>query len=250
VRLRNGRVRARSGQFIIDGVRELARAIDSEIELLDVFVCRPLCNRPQAEEALQALDANGIETTDVTEQIFSKVAFGDRNEGIVALGKTPSTKIEGIKPSAAPLIAILDGVEKPGNLGAAIRTADAAGVDAVIAAEAATDLYNPNAIRASLGTIFCMQVAETSRHEALQWIRERELAVFAARPDAATNYLDADFRGGCAIVMGSEAAGLPDEWGGPDVQPIRLPMAGVGDSLNVAATAAVLFYEVRRQRVP
>jgi RNA methyltransferase, TrmH family len=143
---------------------------------------------------------------------------------------------------------VLEGIEKPGNLGAILRSADSAGVDAVIAADGRTDLYNPNTIRASLGTVFRPNVREATANDTLAWLRAQGLAIFAARPDADKLYTDADMRGGTAFVLGSEAAGLSPAWSGPGVTPVRLPMHGIADSLNVSTTAAVLFYEALRQR--
>jgi TrmH family RNA methyltransferase len=150
--------------------------------------------------------------------------------------------------SDVPLVAVLEGVEKPGNVGAVLRSADGAGVSALIVADAQTDLYNPNAIRASLGTIFSVPVAAAAAADTLTWLRHRGLAIFAARVDGAVPHTEADFRGPAAIVLGSEAKGLSATWTGPDVTAVRLPMAGVADSLNVSAAAAVLFYEALRQR--
>ena len=147
-----------------------------------------------------------------------------------------------------PLVAVLERVEKPGNVGAVLRTADAAGVSALVVADARTDLYNPNAIRASLGTIFTLPVAQATAEETLSWLRSRRLTIFAARVNATLPYTEADFRGPAAIVLGSEAEGLTPAWSGAEVRAVSLPMRGAADSLNVSATAAVLFYEALRQR--
>jgi TrmH family RNA methyltransferase len=151
-------------------------------------------------------------------------------------------------PQTAPLIAVLEGVEKPGNVGAVLRSADAAGVSAVILADGRTDLYNPNAIRASSGTIFSMPVCEATSSDVLAWLRERGFRIAAARVDGSVPYTKVDYRGPTAIVLGSEATGLSPIWSGNDIQAVRLPMLGAADSLNVSVTAAVLFYEALRQR--
>jgi TrmH family RNA methyltransferase len=135
-------------------------------------------------------------------------------------------------------------------LGAILRSADAAGVDAVIVADGRTDLFNPNTIRASLGTVFRANVCEATTADAIAWLRTNELRIIAARPDATKDYTETDLRGSLAIVLGSEAAGLTDAWNAADITPIKLPMHGIADSLNVSTTAAVLFYEARRQRCP
>ena len=147
-------------------------------------------------------------------------------------------------------MAVLEGLEKPGNVGAVLRSADGAGVDAVIVADPRTDLFNPNTIRASLGTVFGAGVCTATAAETLAWLRRLGVPIFAARPEATLDYADVDYRGGAAIVLGSEAEGLSAAWTAADVTAMRLPMRGVADSLNVSATAAVLFYEAQRQRAP
>ena len=148
-----------------------------------------------------------------------------------------------------PLLVVIEALEKPGNLGAILRTADGAGADAVIAADPRTDLFNPNAIRASLGTIFARPVAAAPSTGVLDWLVERSIRVVAARVDAERLYTDLDLRGGIALVLGSEAEGLRSAWDDPRVEPVRIPMGGaVADSLNVSVAAAVLLYEAVRQR--
>jgi TrmH family RNA methyltransferase len=150
-------------------------------------------------------------------------------------------------PGDSPLLLVTEDVEKPGNLGAILRTADAAGCDAVIAIRGA-DPFNPNVIRASAGAVFTVPLAAAAADMAIAWLRGRGIRILAARVDAEALYTDADLRGPLAIVLGSEAAGLSDAWHPPEVEAIRLPMLGVADSLNVSATAAILAYEARRQR--
>jgi TrmH family RNA methyltransferase len=149
---------------------------------------------------------------------------------------------------AEPLVVVLEAVEKPGNLGAVARTADGAGVDAILVADPRCDLFNPNAIRASLGTLFAVPLARAAADDARDWLLAHGLRVVAARVDGATALAEADLRGAVAIVLGSEASGLSQAWTGPSVEAVRLPMLGVADSLNVSAAAAVLLYEARRQR--
>ena len=143
---------------------------------------------------------------------------------------------------------MLEGIEKPGNVGAILRSADAAGVDAVIVADGRTDLYNPNTIRASLGTVFRENVCEASTADTIHGCGDKGLPIVAARPDAEKLYTEVDLRSGAAIVLGSEAEGLSDAWHDDDITAVRLPMHGIADSLNVSTTAAVLFYEALRQR--
>lgn len=251
VRLRDRRHREKQGRFPIDGTRELLRAIRAGLRLLEVFVCEPLCQSEDARRALgelSELTAGGCEIFHVSKPVFEKLAFGDRAEGLLAVAQTPTPGLSDLKLPDSPLVAVLEGVEKPGNVGAVLRTADAAGLSAVIVADGRTDLFNPNAIRASLGTIFTMPVCSADAEETLNWLRRNELAIHAARVDGSVPYTDVDYRHPTAIVLGSETEGLSDVWRSDDVTPIRLPMLGVGDSLNVSATAAVLFYEAIRQR--
>jgi TrmH family RNA methyltransferase len=179
---------------------------------------------------------------------MAKVGFGDRSDGIVAVVRAPRLRLDELAVPADPLIVVVEAVEKPGNLGAILRTADGAGADAVIAADPRTDLFNPNAIRASLGTIFGRPVVAASTAATLEWLTGHAIRPIAARVDAETGYTDIDLRGGIAIVLGSEADGLTEAWRDPRVIAARIPMLGVADSLNVSAAAAVLLFEAVRQR--
>lgn len=249
VRLRTGNERRRQRRFIIDGSKEISRALAAGIQGLVAFVCEPLCDTDVGQRVLAELRASAVEILPVTLEVYAKICFGDReDDGIVLVAETPARRLSDLQLSADPLVAVVEGVEKPGNLGAILRTADAAGIDAVIVADARTDLFNPNVIRASLGTVFCPGIAEASSAETIDWLRSQQLKIFAARPDASLLYAAADFRGNTAIALGSEADGLSADWQGADITPVRLPMHGIADSLNVSTTAAVLFYEALRQR--
>ncbi|MBN2580224.1 MAG: RNA methyltransferase [Pirellulales bacterium] len=248
VRLRSARQRSRQGRILIDGVREIARAAGAGILIRETFFCPDLCVGEEAESLLEKLKDSGGDLFSVTEPVFEKLAFGRRREGLLAVAETPSRRLADLRLPDNPLVAVVEGLEKPGNLGAVCRSADAAGVSALLATDARTDLFNPNAIRASLGTIFTLSVGEATAAEALTWLREQRMKIYAARVDGSTLYTEADFRGPAAIVLGSEAAGLTPLWTAADVLPIRLPMLGAADSLNLSVTAAVLFYEALRQR--
>jgi RNA methyltransferase, TrmH family len=247
-KLRSARERRRQGRILIDGVREILYAIDSGAKPLEAFYCEELCHLPDCGVALLALESQGAELFRVTPPVYAKLQFGDRDDGMVVVAEAPQQTLATLKLPAAPLVAVLEGIEKPGNLGAILRTADAAGVDAVIVADGRTDLFNPNTIRASLGTVFRDNVCEATTADTLAWLRQQGLRIIAARPDAAVDYTSADLRGGVAIVLGSEAEGLTKAWNITGAIPVQLPMSGISDSLNVSTTAAVLFYEARRQR--
>ncbi len=248
VRLRTRRERKKTGRMLIDGARELTRAIAAGVELQEVFICPALCTGDEAQQALKALSNTQAEVFSVSEAVFRKLAFGQRAEGLLGVATIPTRSLNSLKLPQNPLVAVLEGVEKPGNVGAVIRSADAAGLAAVILADPATDLYNPNAIRASLGTIFTMSVCQAKSEETLAWLRGCGLNIVAARVDGKLTYEQVDYRGPTAIVLGSEAAGLSPAWCTEDVLGVRLPMCGVADSLNVSVAAAVLFYEALRQR--
>ena len=248
VRLRDRRERDETGLTIVDGAREILRAIDRGVEVAEVFVSRGLVRSPDARDATARLDAAQAPVRDVSDAVLAKIAFGDRSDGIVAVVRTPSTSLNEIALQTDPLVVVVERVEKPGNLGAILRTAAGAGVDAVVAADARTDLFNPNAIRASLGSIFSIPLASASSAEVLDWLAAHGVAPIAARVDADTHYTDVDLRGPVAIVLGSEADGLTEAWSDPRVTSVRIPMRGIADSLNVSVAAAVLLYEAVRQR--
>ncbi len=246
--LRDRRTRDRTGRIVVDGAREIGRALDAGVAVETLFACPALCRSDECRALLARFPPGDRRVVAVTEVAFGRIAFGDRADGVVAVAVAPAVDLERLRLPAAPLVAVVEGLEKPGNLGAILRSADGAGVDAVIAADPTTDLYNPNAIRASLGTIFRLPVATASSEQTLAWLRERGIRPVLARVDGATLHTAADLTGPLAIVVGSEAAGLTDRWAGPDVVSVRLPMLGAADSLNVSVAAAILFYEARRQR--
>jgi TrmH family RNA methyltransferase len=248
--LRERRARERTGRILIDGAREVLRAVEAGVALETILVCSELCRSAACRELLGRLGPDDTRVVEVAERAFGRIAFGDRAEGVVAVAARPDLALTGLRLPEDPLVVVVEGIEKPGNLGAILRSADGAGADALVAADPRTDLFNPNAVRASLGTIFTIGLAAASSAATLDWLRRRRIRVVAARVDAATLYTDVDLRGPLAIVLGTEATGLTSAWDAPVVIPVRLPMLGAADSLNVAAAAAVLLYEARRQRGP
>jgi TrmH family RNA methyltransferase len=248
VRLRTARHRGKQARILIDGAREIGRALGAGVCVVEAFVCPSLCTGVDSRQAMQQLEQTGRPLWSVTEHVFAKLAFGERNDGVLVVAETPQLALADLKPRAAGPIAVIEGVEKPGNVGAILRSADAAGLAAVIVADPATDLYNPNCIRASLGAVFTVPVCTATSEAALVWLRQRGMRIFAARVDASLDYSAAGLSKESAIVLGSEADGLSAIWQAPDVTAIRLPMRGAVDSLNVSATAAVLFYEAQRPK--
>jgi len=247
-KLRDRRAREKQGRILIDGARELRRAIEAGIELVELFVCRELCSSDDAYAVLERAEHAPVELLDVTPSVFAKLAFGQRAEGVLGVARPPQGSLADLQLPENPLVAVLEGVEKPGNVGAVLRSADAAGVGAVIVADGGTDLYNPNTIRASLGTIFTVPVCDASSREVLAWLRARRIHIVTSRVDAAVRYTAVPLAGPAAIVIGAESHGLSEIWHGDDVTAVSLPMLGAADSLNVSTTAAVLFYEALRHR--
>jgi TrmH family RNA methyltransferase len=247
-RLRDRRERDASGNTLVDGAREVRRALEAGVEVVEAFVCEPLLAGKDARVALDLLADRRVPVTSTTEAAFSKIAFGDRAEGLIAVVRSPSLRLDDLTLPTDPLLVVVESIEKPGNLGAILRSADGAGADAVIAASPRTDLANPNVIRASAGTYFAVPLAAAPTGEIIAWLQRRRVRVVAARVETERSYDEADLTGPLAIVLGSEAEGLTDAWQAADMETVRLPMHGIADSLNVSVAAAVLLYEARRQR--
>lgn len=246
--MRGRRERDKTGLTLIDGARETARALAGGARLREAFVSAQFCTDDECRAALHMLGEAAVPTWELGPDAFAKLAYGDRLDGIVSVAETPLHRLADLDLPTNPLIGVIEGVEKPGNLGAVLRTADGAGLSALIVAEPGTDLLNPNVIRASLGTIFSVPVAVASTGEVLAWLREHDIAIIAARVQGSVDYTAADYTEPTAIALGSEARGLSDAWAELADASVHIPMLGVADSLNVSATAAILFYEARRQR--
>jgi TrmH family RNA methyltransferase len=248
IALRDRRERDRTGLTLVDGARELRRAIEAGAVVSEAFVCEPILAGVNAKVVLDGLHAAGTRVHAISEPLFAKVAFGDRLEGVVGVVRIPSLDLKALRLPADALVVVIEGVEKPGNVGAVLRSADGAGADALIAADPRTDLFNPNVIRASAGTAFSVPIGAASTADALVWLTGQGMRVVAARVNADRLYTEADLTGPLAIALGAEADGLSDAWHAPGVEAVRLPMLGLADSLNVSVTAAILLYEARRQR--
>jgi TrmH family RNA methyltransferase len=243
----NSRDRHSQNLFVIEGYREISRAMVSGIVIKELYVCRELDRQARSEE-LSAKD-RGMKVLEVGKAAFARIAYREGSDGLIALAVPRNLKINELKLSTNPLILILESVEKPGNLGAIMRTADAAGIDAVIVCDPLTDIYNPNAIRSGVGCIFTRQVVTCSSKEAIDWLKKKKIKVYAAAlTDKAMIYHSMDFRGPTAIVMGTEATGLSNEWLENSYDQVIIPMKGTADSMNVSTSAAVLVFEAVRQR--
>lgn len=246
----NGRSRRGNGLFVVEGRRETAHCIEAGFVPKALFVCPEIISVTDLEP-LTALSESLNPSCCVYEigpSLYEKIAYRGGTEGIIAEIEYKERRLEDIVLSENPLVVVLEGVEKPGNLGAVLRSADAAGADAVIACDPLTDLYNPNLIRASIGAVFSRQVAVASSKETLAWLRSKGISVLTAQLQDSELYYNTPMTGPTAIVFGTEATGLTDIWRKAADAHIRIPMLGSLDSLNVSVSAAILLFEAVRQR--
>ncbi|MEN6618591.1 MAG: RNA methyltransferase [Rikenellaceae bacterium] len=230
------------GLFIVEGVRELEACIKCGYEI-DTILFLP---EEYSAEKINSIDCSHVYT--VTPDIYSKIAYRGGTEGIIAIVKEKKRLLSDIKLSRNPLVIVLESVEKPGNLGAVLRTADAAKVDAVIVCDPLTDLFNPNVIRSSLGGIFTNQVCSCSSEECYLWLKKNGINILTSELQSATWYHNTDMTIPTAIVMGKESDGLTQFWRDRADARIKIPMNGAIDSLNVSVSAAILCFEALRQR--
>lgn len=237
---------------VVEGLREVAHALANGVEPREAYLC-PALVKPEDEsifahvtERLSQLSA--IDWFEVTPAVFAKLAYRAESDGVLLVIPYLDCQLNRIPVGPTPFFCVIEGVEKPGNLGAILRTADAAGVDGVIVCTGGTDLHNPNVIRASLGALFTVPVAEATTQDILLWLHENKVAVVAAAPTAPIRYTDADLTGPVAVIMGSEAQGLTAPWLTAAHMQVAIPMLGASDSLNLATATALLLYEVVRQR--
>jgi TrmH family RNA methyltransferase len=248
VRLRRRRERDGSGLFVIEGYRELTRAREAGVELTDLYVCPPLYLGSNEPGLIEAIAAGGTPVTELGEVAFRKVSYRDRPEGLLGVARQSPTRIDRLTPNATPLILVVESIEKPGNLGTMLRTADAAGAAAVVVCDPATDPYNPNVVRASLGTLFTVPLAIATTSETIEWLRQTGIRSVATIPGAELAIWDADLTGAVALVVGSEQYGLSPTWRTEADVEVGLPMAGRADSLNAAMAAGIALFEAVRQR--
>jgi TrmH family RNA methyltransferase len=255
VRLSNRRHRDRQQQTVVEGVREATLALRSGIVPDEVFICPEFSGsveRQELDQQLYELAAGGrTRLFEVPPAVFDKMAYRAGSGGVLLVIPYLKRTLQDIAPGGNPLVAVVDGAEKPGNLGAILRTADAAGLDALLLTAdepGGTDIHNPNVIRASLGAFFSIPVVTVTMEQALRWLQENGITTVATTPDAQQVYTAVNLAGPTAIIMGSEAAGLGRQWlDAADIQ-ARIPMTGWVDSLNLSVSTALLLYEALRQR--
>jgi TrmH family RNA methyltransferase len=239
------RERQRQQSFVLEGIKEIEKARRAGYAFKEAYYCPELLPADQAE-ALLGTAAGAV--FEVSRPVYEKIAYRDSTEGMVVVAQPRSHRLEDFRLPERPLLLVLEGVEKPGNLGAMLRTADGAGADAVVVCDPHTDVYNRNAIRASLGCVFTVPVLVADTPAAIDWLQRHGIAVFATYLEAAKGYHEVDYTQPCAIVMGTEATGITPAWVQAARQNVIIPMQGVADSLNVSTAAAVVLFEARRQR--
>lgn len=246
IRLRDGRARRKQSRFLIDGAREIERAIECGFIPVEIYYTE--------NHQLEIANWNSNSSLDktsafqLTPNLIRSLAYGDRDSDIVAVCNTPHSRLEQLQLPPAPLIVVLDAIEKPGNIGAIFRTADASGADAVVLADCFGDQFNPNAIRASSGTVFSVPAANASVVETIDFLQQHHVRIVATRVDAVQSHWDCDWNGPVALVIGNEANGIGSAWRTSDISGIKIPMAGIADSLNASITAAICLYEAARHR--
>jgi len=248
VALRRRRSREQSGVTLVDGRAEIELALAAGVRPRALYYCRPLATAESLPLADQVA-ALGAEVVHLSRPVFEKVSYREGPDGWLAVVPAIETELASLQLSPRPLVLICAGLEKPGNLGAILRSADAAAVAAVIAADPVTDWGNPNVVRASKGTVFSVPVASATTAEVLDWAAEHGLQIVAATPDATKLVTETDLTGPTAIAVGAEQAGLPPEWLDSASVRVRIPMFGKADSLNVSTSAAIITYEAVRQRL-
>jgi len=247
--IKNNRKRREEGVVIIEGVKEISAALHSGYTFTEIFVCREIFKDSVLEMALLKASAqNPLFIREINTHVYESLAYRESRQGIIALAWPGSHLLSDLKLRKNPLILVLEAVEKPGNLGAMLRTADAAGADAVVVCDPLADIYNPNVIRSSVGCVFYCPIAVASSADTINWLKEHHIKVYATALPATKMYYDINFCGPTALVMGSEAEGLSRLWFDHADELIKIPMLGKTDSLNVSTSAAIVVYEAVRQR--
>lgn len=247
LRLRERRERERSGKFLIEGVREVERALAAGIPIEQVLLAPELA-RPEALALAATAERDALPVSELAAAAFARLSIRENPDGLMALAPTWRTDLGELELPDEPLLLVVDGVEKPGNLGALLRTADAVDADAVFVTGPGTDPFNPNVIRASMGSIFSRPLVTTTSEELRQFLGEHGVRVVATSPGAEKPFWDADLKGPLALILGAEHEGLGSSWLGSAHARVHIPMAGMADSLNVATAGALLLYEALRQR--
>lgn len=250
--LQDRKEREATSLFLIEGYRELKRAADAGIVLQTLFCCAEFFLGSNEKELIEQIGETNASIYSVAPKVFEKLSYRDRPDGLVAVAHQMLRPLRYLFPFVGkkhpPFLLVAEAIEKPGNLGTILRSADAVGADGVIVCDRCTDIYNPNVVRASVGTLFTIPVVEAKTSETLLWLQEKKIKVVAATPSAKEEFTEINLKEGVAVVVGTEQLGLSDAWMQAADLKVRIPMFGVSDSLNVATATTLLLYETKRQR--
>lgn len=248
LRLRDRAGREESDRMLVEGFRETRRALDNGARPLELFYCPTLFQGVNEPALIERCAALGADLLECVESVFRKLSYRDRPDGLLMVAPRIRRGLTDLSPPADALLLVAERLEKPGNLGTLLRSADAAGAHGVIVCDRCTDIHNPNVVRASIGALFAVPVAEAESGEAIRWLRGRGIRIAAATPHGSRDCWDVDLSGAVALAVGSEQFGLSDDWLDAADLRIRIPMFGQCDSLNVSAAATLLLFEAVRQR--
>lgn len=247
--LRKRRDRDEAGLFIVEGYREVRRALDKKIDIAELYYCPDWFLGENETTVIEDARTAGATIYEMSKDVFQKCSYRDRPDGLLATARQWQNTLDDIKLSKNPFLIVVEAIEKPGNLGTILRSADGAGADAVIVCDPVTDIFNPNVVRASTGVLFSVPVVVTDSKTVHAWLHKKAIKIVSTTPDTDLLYTNADLTSPLAIVMGSEQYGLSDFWlQQKDDILVRIPMAGQADSLNVATATVLVAYEVVRQR--
>lgn len=248
IKLRQAHYRKENNLFIIEGYREFKLALRSNLDIVALYYCPSFFKKDDEHQILKSLLASRVSLFEVDQKLYNKISYGDRKEGLIALARQPSLSLDNIKLKTNPLLVVADSIEKPGNIGAILRTSDGCGIDGLIVSGGNADVYNPNTVRSSMGTIFTVAIAKAENAQAFSYLKKHKIKIVSASTQAKLIYSAFDFRSACAIVLGSEDKGLSEIWKENADCEVRIPMVGAADSLNVSVAASVLLFEALRQR--
>jgi TrmH family RNA methyltransferase len=252
VRLRDKRKRDKSGLFLVEGFREVLRALQSNWTFDQLYFCPEFFLGTNESKIIEAVQESGAEVFECTKAVFEKLSYRDRPDGLLGVVKSQSMSLveldKAMQGHQYPFLVVCEAIEKPGNLGTILRTCDAVGADALIVCDECTDVFNPNVVRSSVGTLFSVPIVEASGEETRSWLKERSIQIVATTPDTDTLHTEADLKEAIAVCFGTEQYGLSDAWLEAADLKVVIPMFGIADSLNVAISTGVMLYEVLRQR--
>lgn len=240
------KARKKSGTFLIEGRREISLALIGNFKIQTLLFCPEYISETEIQEIIN--HSASIELIEISKDVYQKLAYRDTTEGMIAVAESKTNELQHLVLKENPLILIAESPEKPGNIGALLRTADAANIDAVIIANPKSDLYNPNVIRSSVGCVFTKQIAVGTSEEVIAFLKEKGINIYSAILQEAKPYYTQNFKEATALVVGTEATGLSDIWRTESKQNIIIPMEGAIDSMNVSVAAAILLFEAKRQR--